>query len=386
MTNKIYRGAHYRAPHFLVINMNFDFESIAGVPLAQKLANMGIVTPTEIQRTAMPIIAAKRDLIAQSPTGTGKTLAYLLPIIARIDPEIRAAQAIVTAPTYELAAQIAKVAGGLLDNKTDVALLIGSAGKARQLEALKKKPRIIVGTMGRILDFVAEKKLSVHHVKTLVFDEADRMIDSESFADVERLIKSTLRERQILLFSAKIPEATRNLAVPLMKNPEILIPDSTLPANISHFCVTAATLRDKFGALRRLIHAKNMAAAIIFVNRPFAIEKTADRLNFHGLPAVPLYGAADKIRRKQALEDFRAGRARLLVASDIGARGLDISGLAYVINLDLPDNAAGYLHRGGRCGRMGSPGQVYSIVTPGEALQLHKIAGALSITLAEIRL
>ena len=382
----------------MVINMNFfDFETMrhaggaaSGVPLSQKLANMGIVTPTDIQRAAMPIIVAKRDLIAQSPTGTGKTLAYLLPIIARLDPEIRAAQAIVAAPTYELAAQIAKVAGGLLDDKTDAALLIGSAGKPRQLEALKKKPRIIVGTMGRILEFVADKKLSVHHVKTLVFDEADRLINSEGIEDVQRLVKSTLRERQILLFSAKIPEATRNLAAPLMKNPEILVPDKAddkLPPNISHFYITAATLRDKFGVLRRLVHARNMAAAVIFVNRPFAIEKTADRLNFHKLPAVPLYGAADKIRRKQALEDFRAGRARLLVASDIGARGLDISGLSHVINLDLPDSAAGYLHRAGRCGRMGSPGQVHSIVTKGEAAELRKIAKALGVSsLAEISL
>lgn len=362
-----------------------NFEKMINSALAQKLTNMGITTPTQIQRDAIPLIIAKRDLIAQSPTGTGKTLAYLLPIINRIDSETRAAQAIVVAPTYELAAQIAKVAMGLMDNADDVALLIGSAGKARQLDALKKKPRIIVGSIGRILDFIADKKLSVHHVKTLVFDEADRLIDDENVDSIERLIKSTLRERQILLFSAKIPVATRNLAMPLMKDPEILVSQGEgLPEAISHFYIIA-DLREKFGVLRRLVHAKEMAAAMVFVNRPFAIEKTADRLNYHKLPASPLYGAADKLRRKQALDDFRAGRNRLLVASDIGSRGLDIGGLSYVINLDLPDSPAGYLHRAGRCGRMGASGEVYSIITPGEVGRLDKIARQLGILISEVK-
>jgi superfamily II DNA/RNA helicase len=363
--------------------IHVNFEAMLGSTLSQKLAGLGIVTPTEIQREAIPIISAGRDLIAQSPTGTGKTLAYLLPVLAGLDPEIRAARAIVAAPTYELAAQIAKVAACLAENTSDVALLIGSAGKARQLEALKKKPRIVVGSVGRILEFISERKLSVHHVKTLVFDEADRLIDEENISNIGRLIKSTLRERQILLFSAKIPERVRNLALPLMKNPEILVTDNDLPENINHFYIIAG-LREKFGILRRLVHAKNMDAALVFVNRPFALEKTADRLNFHKLPASPLYGAADKVRRKQALEDFRNRRTRLLVASDIGARGLDIDGLAYVVNLDLPENAAGYLHRAGRCGRMGAHGQVYSVITANEADRLHKIAKKLRIVITEI--
>ncbi|MDR2183581.1 MAG: DEAD/DEAH box helicase [Clostridiales bacterium] len=365
--------------------MKLDFEAMIGGKLAEKLAKAGIVLPTEIQRAAIPVIMANRDLIAQSPTGTGKTLAYLLPIAARINPEIRAAQAVIVAPTYELAAQIARVAGGLMDDGLDVALLIGSGGKARQLEALKKKPRIVVGSIGRILEFIAEKKLSVHHVKTLVFDEADRLFDGENMTNIERLIKSTLRERQILLFSAKIPMGTRNLATPLMKEPKILMPDTDLPKNISHFYIIAANLREKFEILRRLVHAKNMSAAVVFINRPFAVEKTAERLNFHKLSARPLYGAADKLRRRQALDDFRAGRARLLVASDIGARGLDIHGLAHVINLDLPDGASAYLHRAGRCGRMGADGRVYSIVTAGEAAKLDKIARKLGIEIKQLR-
>jgi len=364
--------------------MQHDFDTLIGGHLAQKLAAMDITIPTQIQAAAIPIITAKRDLIAQSPTGTGKTLAYLLPIIARIDPEIRAAQAVVIAPTYELAAQIAKVAGSLVDNPDDIGLIIGSAGKARQLDALKKKPRLIVGSIGRILEFIGDKKLSMHHAKTLIFDEADRLIDDKSIDSIRRLIKTTLRERQILLFSAKIPETTRSLAVPLMKDPEIIVPDDRLPANIRHYYIIT-DLREKFGILRRIVHAKRMDSAIVFVNRPFAIEKTADRLNYHKLPCSPLYGAADKVRRKQALDDFRAGRTRLLVASDIGARGLDIGWLEFVINLDLPDSAAGYLHRAGRCGRMGANGEVFSIVTANEADKLLKIAKKLDIKLTEIR-
>jgi len=291
---------------------------------------------------------------------------------------------VIIAPTYELAAQIAKVASGLVDSTDDVALLIGSAGKARQLDVLKKKPRLVVGSIGRILEFIADKKLSVHHTKTLVFDEADRLIDDENIDKIQRLVKSTLRERQIVLMSAKIPEQVRNLATPLMKDPEILVPNSDLPENISHYYIVA-DLREKFGIMRRLVHAKDMDAAIVFVNRPFAIEKTADRLNFHKLPAAPLYGAADKVQRKQALDDFRAGRTRLLVASDIGARGLDVDGLTFVVNLDLPDSATGYLHRAGRCGRMGAAGEVFSIVTANEVDKLRRIAKKLDITVTEIR-
>ncbi|MCL2573112.1 MAG: DEAD/DEAH box helicase [Defluviitaleaceae bacterium] len=362
--------------------MNLDFNTLIGGNLTHKLAAINITEPTEVQQGAIPLITERRDLIAQSPTGTGKTLAFLLPIIARIDPENRAAQAIVVAPTHELAVQIAKVASGLTDDPESVALLIGSASKPRQLDALKKKPRIIVGSLGRILDFIAEKKLSVHHVKTLVFDEADRLIDDKSIADVERLIKSTLKERQILLFSAKIPDKTRNLAETLMKNPEILMPSTTLPANIIHYYIET-DLRSKFDIMRRLIHGKNISAAMIFVNRPFAIEKTADRLNHHKLSTSPLYGTADRLRRKQALDAFRNGRTRLLVASDIAARGLDIGGLSYVINLDLPDDAAGYLHRAGRCGRMGAKGEVFSIVTAGEAAKLRRIAKELGFKLVQ---
>ncbi|MCL2377327.1 MAG: DEAD/DEAH box helicase [Defluviitaleaceae bacterium] len=367
--------------------MSTKFNTFVGEALTQKLEAMGIVTPTDIQRRAIPIIAEKRDLIAQSPTGTGKTLAYLLPIISRINPEIRAAQAIITAPTYELAAQIAKVAAGLMDDASSVALLIGSASKPRQLEALKKKPTIIVGSIGRILDFISDKKLSVHHAKTLVFDEADKLFVEEGMDNVGRLIKSTLRERQILLFSAKIPEATRALAMPLMKDPEVLLPKSRdiLPENIRHFYIVAPQ-REKFNILRKLVHAENMSKAIVFVNTPFTIEKAATRLNFHKLSTSPLYGAADKLRRKKALDDFRSGRARLLVASDVGARGLDIGGLDFVINLDLPDSDTGYLHRAGRCGRMGADGRAYSIITPSQISTLHKFAKKLGILIEEISL
>jgi len=358
-----------------------EFEKLAGEKLAKVLQNQDITAPTAIQARAIPIITAKRDLIAQSATGTGKTLAYLLPIFAGLT-DTRAAQAIVVAPTYELAAQITKVAQSLADGPTDVALLIGSANKARQLEAIKVKPKVIVGSIGRIIEFVADKKMSVHHVRTLVFDEADRLFDEENMPNITKLVKSTLKERQMLLFSASIPDKVTELATPLMKEPEILHLHETLPPNIRHHYIVTAP-REKFDTLRKLVHAQGSPQAIVFVNIPFTIEKVATRLNFHKLAAVPLYGSADKIKRKQAMDAFRGGRAKLLVASDIGSRGLDIPRLAHIINLDLPDNEKDYLHRAGRCGRMGREGIVISVVTPKELGGFERFAKKLGIEISE---
>ena len=359
-----------------------DFLALVGDKLTGILNTLGIYAPTPVQVGAIPIAAAKRDLMAQSATGTGKTLAYLLPIFAALNPEIKAVQAVIVAPTFELAAQIAKVAAGIADKPSDVALIIGSANKARQLEALKAKPKIIIGSIGRILEHIAGKKLSVHHVATLVFDEADRLFVPEAMDAIGALIKATQKQRQILLFSASLPEATIKLAMPLTKQAEILRLDEVLPQNISHFYILAEA-REKFDILRKVAHALKTPQTIVFVNTPFTIEKVAARLNFHKLSAVPLYGSAQKVKRKEALAAFRASRVNLLVASDIGSRGLDVAGLSHIINLDLPDSEKDYLHRAGRCGRMGRAGTVISIVTPREAAVLEKIANKLGFALAE---
>ena len=364
-----------------------DFTKLIGANLAATLISQGITTPTPIQAQAMPHILAKDDVIAQSPTGTGKTLAYLLPVFAALNTETKAPQAIIIAPTYELAAQIAKVAQGLAAAPTDVALIIGTASKARQLETLKAKPKIIVGSIGRVLEHMKDKKLSVHHVKTLVFDEADRLFTPENFEAITKLVKATLKHRQILLFSASLPDDVLQLAKPLMKEPVILLPKAkdAMPPNIRHYYIICEA-REKFDTARKLVHALKITQAIVFVNIPFTIEKVTARLNFHKLNAVPLYGSAQKIKRKQAMQAFREGRVRLLVASDIGSRGLDIPSLAHIINLDLPESEKDYLHRAGRCGRMGRDGMAISLTTRKEAAALTKFAKKLGILVQEAKI
>ena len=358
-----------------------DFSKITTEKLAAILCTQGITSPTPVQLAAIPIISAKKDIIAQSATGTGKTLAYLLPIFAAFDTEIKSPQAIVLAPTYELAGQIAKVAQGLADTPSDVALIIGGANKTRQQEALKTKPKLVVGSLGRILGHMSEKKLSVHNVKSLVFDEGDRLFVSENMDGLNKLKKAVLRDTQMLLFSASTPENVVKMAVPFMKSPEILQLDDKLPKNIQHFYIISEA-REKFDNLRKLARAI-ATQVIVFVNMPFTIEKVASRLVFHKLTAMPLYGAAEKSRRKQAMDAFHQGRIQMLVASDVGSRGLDVDELSCVINLDLPESEKDYLHRAGRCGRMGRHGIVISIVTPREVANLEKIAKKLDISVAK---
>ena len=359
-----------------------DFKELIGEKLSNLLLRQGITASTPIQREAIPVILAKKDIIARSATGTGKTLAYLLPVFSRLDYNIRGAQAIILAPTFELCAQIYSVAKDLADNVDDVALIIGSANKTRQLETLKKKPKVIIGSIGRLTQHIEDKKLSVHNVKTLVFDEADRLFEPVFMESISKIIKSTLRDRQILLFSASMPDNTIALASEFMNNPTLLFLDDYLPKSIRHFYIRAEP-RQKFDVLRKLIYAEKAEKTIVFVNIPYTIEKIATRLNFHKLEAMPLYGAARKAERKHALTRFRLGRTKLLVSSDIGSRGLDINNLSHIINLDLPDSEKDYLHRAGRCGRMGATGKVISIVTPKEAVILEKFASKLGIEITQ---
>jgi len=345
----------------------------------QTLANFE--TSTDIQTQSIPQILAGRDIFIQSPTGSGKTLAYLLPIFTMLKSDVKSTQAIVIAPTYELAAQIATVARNLFEHNEDVALLIGGADKRRQQTALKSKPKIVVGTLGRICEFIADKKLSVHYVRTLVFDEADRLFIPENMPQIQGLTKSVLRDTQIALASATMPQKTVELAAPLMKDPAEIKLGSKIPKNIKHYFVITDG-RKKSERLRNLIHSQNIQKALIFVNMSYAIDKITTALNHHNIPAKSLQSAqttADKMARKAAITALRDGKIRTLVSTDAGSRGLDIEDLTHVINLDIPAREKDYLHRVGRCGRAGADGIVLNIVTEGEATTLKKMAKKLGI-------
>lgn len=361
-----------------------NFVELAGEELAKILESQGITEPTPIQQQAIPLILKGKDLMAQSATGTGKTLAYLLPVFAAIDTEIKAAQAIIVCPTYELASQIAKEAKVLAQDPEDVALIIGSAGKARQIEALKNKPKVIVCTIQRVLEYINDKKLSVHHVRTVVFDEADHLFVPANMDSIEKLIKSTRGHRQILLFSASLPQKTLQAARPFMKEDNAFVNiEERMPPNIHHYYAIVEA-REKMEVLRKLIHAAPIPQAIVFVGAPFMVRKVVDRLNFHKIASAPLYSADDKIKRKQSIDAFRDGRINILVASDLGSRGLNIADLSYVINMDLPGKHLDYLHRAGRCGRMAKEGNVISIITSNEKEFLDKTARKLGFHASEI--
>lgn len=345
--------------------------------LVNALAKQDIETPTEIQKHLIPLILSGKDVIGRSETGSGKTLAYLLPIFERLDFSIKGVQAIILTPTHELAAQVFRQAELLEENSgLDVGcmLIIGSAGAKRQIEKLREKPRIIIGSTGRILDLIKRKKIPAHLVKTIVLDEGDRLLEDGHFDDVEGVVKSTLRERQIVLLSASVGEETRTRVKSLMKEDSLFVEAKTgslVPQGISHFYILT-TQREKFVQLRKILAGEKPERAIVFLNNPENIEVTVDKLCFHGIKAAGIYGQVGKLERKNALDDFRQGRVQVLVASDIGARGLDIEGVTHIINMDVPEEPTHYLHRAGRCGRKGTEGIAITLVTPYERRWVHK--------------
>lgn len=353
--------------------------------LIEGLKKQGISEPTDIQSEAIPWALQNRDVIAQSQTGSGKTLAYLLPIFQRVDQNKREMQAIVLAPTHELAMQIDKQIKLLAQNSeagvTSLAI-IGEVNVTRQIEKLREKPHIIVGSTGRILELIKKKKISAHTIKTIVIDEGDRLLDDKNIENVKAVIKSTMRDRQLMVFSATINEKAANIAKDLMKEPQVIrIEDKNMiNPNIQHY-YTIAEQRDKIEVLRKLIAAVNPEKAIVFINKSEETQLAASKLQYHHIKAYGIYGGAEKEERKKALEGLRSGDIQILVASDIAARGLDIQDVTHIFNLDLPEDPKGYLHRVGRTGRMGKSGIAISIVTEKEVALISKYEKDFKITI-----
>lgn len=367
--------------------MTTTFEELGLNPnLIEGLKKEGITEPTNIQVQAIPLALENKDIIGQSITGSGKTLAYLLPIFQRIHTDKREMQAIILAPTHELVMQIFNVAK-LLSQDSDLPVtstsIIGEVNIKRQIERLKEKPHIIIGTPGRILELIKLRKISAHTVKTIVIDEGDRLLDENNLPQVKDVIKTTLRDRQLMMFSATISEAAINTAKDLMKEPEVIkIQDEPINPNINHMYIVSEQ-REKVEVLRKLIAAVKPERAIVFLNKNEEIQEVTSKLQFHHIKAYGIYGAASKEERKKGLEDFRSGKIQLLIASDIAARGLDIKGLTHIINLDLPENIKEYLHRAGRTGRSKVLGNTISIVTKRELQTLRKIENTFKIKIHE---
>lgn len=343
----------------------------------------GITNPTNIQEAVISLALDHNDIIGQSVTGSGKTLAYLIPILERINSDSKELQAIILAPTHELVVQINQQILDLSKNGElgiTTCTIIGNVNIKRQQEKLKEKPHLIVGTTGRVLELMDMKKIKAHTVKTIVIDEVDRMVDERNLREVEQIVKKTLKDRQMMVFSASITDETIQLANRFMKDPKVIrIDNNTINADITHYSILCEQ-RDKIELLRKLIFAAKPERALVFINRNEVIQNMTAKLQYHHYKVLSLFGNASKQERKLAMDSIRSGKIQVVLASDLAARGLDIKGVTHIFNLDLPEDTKDYLHRVGRTGRAGSEGYAFSLVTENEEKYLRRVEKEFDIT------
>jgi ATP-dependent RNA helicase DeaD len=344
--------------------------------LVAALAQDEIVEPTEIQTLAIPPLLAGRDLIGQARTGTGKTAAFALPMIQRLDPRKDAVQALVLAPTRELAVQVAKVCRRFarVERTLRVAAIYGGSAYGPQLTQLARGTHIVVGTPGRLIDLLARGALDLSHVSMVVIDEADEMLKMGFVDDIERLLGALPPGRQAALFSATMPPPIRRVARAHLKNPVDARTDSAgeTAADIDQQVVFADDAA-QIAVLDRLLHVEHGERTLVFVRTRDGSGEVADALAARGHRAAALSGAMSQAMRTDVLSAFRDGRIRVLVGTDVAARGLDIDDLTHVINLGPPDNADSYVHRIGRTGRAGRTGVAITLLRPND----HRVAAAI---------
>ena len=336
--------------------------------LINGLKKQDIASPTEVQYLSINKILENKDLLVKSQTGSGKTLAYLLPIFEKIDTTKRETQVLILAPTHELAMQIDNQAKLLSKNSNiDVTSfsVIGEVNIQKQIKNLKSiKPHIVVGTCGRILDLIKQKKLKSHTIKTIILDEVDSLLSSNNTSVVKDIVKTTLRDRQLLGFSASLDKNTIEICNDIMKELEIIETKKELIVNpnINHMYLYGDR-RDKFTLLRKSLAATKPKKAVVFVNDENSIEVITSKLNYHKYKAIGIFGKMTKEDRKNALNSFKIGKSNILVSSDLSARGLDIIDITHVFNLDFPTSENEYIHRCGRTARGNRKGDAISIVT-----------------------
>ena len=321
--------------------------------ILQKLSEIGIKEPTNVQNEVIPVIESGKSVVFQSETGTGKTYAYLLPLINKIeaDEDTVKLRLLICAPTFELASQINLAAKKITDRKT--ALLIGGAPLKRQFETLKEKPQIVIGTAARLVELIRLKKLKVQDLYCAVFDECDRLLKKESFEDTDNLRNCLPKECQIIGCSATINKPSRIFFVDAQN---IKMEDEfILSKKIEHWAIYAE-LREKIDFLRKFLAAENPGKALIFTSRSDQVENIYKKLTYKHIDCAALYAKADKQERKSAIDRFRSGKCKILITSDLGARGLDIPDITHIIQMDLPEDDDFFIHRAGRTARAGKNG------------------------------
>ncbi len=343
--------------------------------LVANLTELNHTTPTPIQEAIIPIMLTGQDVIGQAQTGTGKTAAFTLPILQQLAPQTRGVQALVLAPTRELAMQVASnmhtYGKGL---QAHVLAIYGGQSYTRQLAGLKKGANIVVGTPGRLIDLIEQKKLDLSGVRTVVLDEADEMLSMGFLEEIETILAATPDERQTALFSATMPPGISKLAEKYLKNPQrhSIGPQNQPGTNIDqrYYLVNE---KDKIAALTRLFETEAISRAIIFARTRVGTAELAARLNARGVSTEGLSGDLSQDARERILKRFKTSQIAVLVATDVAARGLDIDDISHVFNFDLPPDPEVYVHRVGRTARAGKSGCAISLITPKERWTLRRI-------------
>jgi superfamily II DNA/RNA helicase len=359
-----------------------DFNQLGlSAPTLQAVADTGYTVATPIQAEAIPVALAGRDILGIAQTGTGKTAAFTLPMVDRLvagRSKARMPRSLVIAPTRELADQVAasfeKYSKG---QKLSWALLIGGVSFGDQEMKLDRGVDVLIATPGRLLDHFERGKLLLTGVQILVVDEADRMLDMGFIPDIERIFKLTPPAKQTLFFSATMPPEITRLTKQFLRDPvriEVAKPATTADNIAQHIVrVPAADPAVKRLALRLLAAREDVKNGIVFCNRKSEVDIVAKSLKKHGFDAAPIHGDLDQSQRMRTLDAFRRGDLKLLVASDVAARGLDIPDVSHIFNYDVPHHADDYVHRIGRTGRAGKSGQTFMIVTPADGRALDKV-------------
>lgn len=356
--------------------------------LLQAVTALDYSEPTPIQTEIIPLMLAGHDVIGQAKTGTGKTAAFALPILQRLQPASGRVQVLVLTPTRELALQVARSFKDYARyTKASVLAVYGGQAYAPQIEKLKRGVDIVAGTPGRLIDLIEKGVLQLDHVNVLVLDEADEMLSMGFIEDIETILQSVPAKRQTALFSATMPAEIRRLASRYLRDPKtVSVSDEDLTVAETRQQYYLVYKKDKLAALTRLFETEQFGRTLVFTRTRASSSELANQLTSRGYTAEALNGDLTQDARERTLERFRQGKVKVLVATDVAARGLDIEGITHVVNYDLPENDEAYIHRIGRTGRAGKTGTAISLVAPSERHMLRQIeryAGT-SIQLAEM--
>ncbi|MFZ5825691.1 MAG: DEAD/DEAH box helicase [Bacillota bacterium] len=354
--------------------------------LVDALQRQGIKEPTPVQAQAIPLLLKGRDVIAQAQTGTGKTLAFLLPVLQRVDVENPAVQALILTPTRELAIQITNEAKKLTPAVgANVLATYGGQDVERQIKRLEGATQIIVATPGRLLDHLGRGTVDLKQVSMLVLDEADQMLHMGFLPDVEGVVRQMGRERSTMLFSATMPEQIRALARRYMRAPaEVKVQGRRITLEEIEQVVVETTDQQKVDVLCQKLDEYNPYLGLIFCRTRQRADQLYDALTTRGYNADLLHGDLSQQKREQVMRRFREAKIQFLVATDVAARGIDVEGVTHVFNYDIPQDVESYIHRIGRTGRAGETGVAVTFVTPRDETYLRQIEQGVKSTLARL--